>query len=1029
LSVVRVELLGEVQARGDDGAAIDVRGAKQRALLAVLALHRGHTVSADRLVDALWEDNPPANPPNALQAQVAQLRRSLGPASVVTGHNGYALVADVDIEEFEHLATEGRRLLAEGEPAAGAAVLRDALTLIRGEPLADFAFAPFASAERARLDEVRLTVHEARLEAELGLGGLDVLGELEALCAEYPLREHLWALKMAALYRAGRQADALRAYGDARRVLVEELGVDPGPELRRLEAMVLEHDPALDGAPSLDSTSPRPVEIGNIPAALTRFVGRQEELARVREVTEVSRLVTLVGPGGAGKTRLALEAAAAMRPGLRHGAWLVELAPVVDASGVAAAMAIALGVGEMADRRVAGAAGSTVDALIAYLSGRTLLVVLDNCEHVIGEAARVTEALLQAVPGMRIVATSREALGVPGESLLPVGPLPPADALSLFVDRARAAAPSQQVTEEPSLAEEVCRRLDGMPLAIELAAARLRALPLAQLAARLDDRFRLLTGGARTALPRHQTLRAVVDWSYTLLFSDEQRLFDRIAVFTGPFTASDAEAVCDDEQLPRADIFELLLHLVDKSLLATSAGDTVEARFTQLQTLWEYGRERLVASGEAAAMRARHAEYYRALAEDAYEALHGPGAPACRARLTAQLGNLRAALDWHIAAGDAAGAVSLATGIALLWQLNGDFAEGARWLADALGSEGPAPSDVLALGRAWHGYLVCWSSSPAAGIAECSVAVDVLRQADCWRLGEGLGLLAGMLVRNHDFERSLEVLDELRTVLEPGDRPWLMAVHDMLLAFNLAPAGRLDEAEAAARSAFERFDALGEPFQIVDPLWVLAAIAEARGDIDGAVTAQEELLERCRAAGLRIYVPFRLVRLAALRARQGDDEAADRLYDEAIGSSFNPWLTAEAMVGQAAVARRQGDLARARALLDEAERQYGASSLATGRAAVLASLAWWWLASGEPGRAIEAATEAGEVAAETHDPTMQIVANTARAAAAAIAEPTTRNVAVFLAEAARRASGGTFGSLPLPDEPDVAALAARLATG
>jgi tetratricopeptide (TPR) repeat protein len=521
-----------------------------------------------------------------------------------------------------------------------------------------------------------------------------------------------------------------------------------------------------------------------------------------------------------------------------------------------------------------------------------------------------------------------------------------------------------------------------------------------------------------------------VDWSYTLLFTDEQRLFNRIAAFTGPFTVSDAEAVCEDDEIPRSDIFELLLRLADKSLVTASTGDGLEARFTQLQTLWEYGRERLVGSGEAAALRSRHARHYRAMAEDAYEGLRGAAAPAWRGRLTSQLTNLRAALDWHIAAGDAAGAISIATGVALLWHLNGDFAEGARWVADALATDGEAPDDLIAFGRASHAYLVCWSSSPSAAIIECREAVGILRHKDSrHHLADALTLLAGVFVRAHEFERSLQTLTELRAVLDLEDRPWLRAMHDMLFASNLAPLGRLDEAEAAARSALERFDALGEVFQVVDPLWILAGIAEARGDIDRAAAAQEQLLERCRAAGLSIYVPFRLVRLAALRARQGDDEAADRLYDEAIGCSYNPWLTAEAMVGQAAVARRLGDMTRARALLDEAARQYDASSLAAGRAGVLAGLAWWYLGVGEPARAIEASTEAGAVADDAQDPPMQTVASTAKAAAFAIGKPTARNVDAFLSVAKRRARGGTFGSLPLPDERDVAQLVERLTSG
>ena len=671
-------------------------------------------------------------------------------------------------------------------------------------------------------------------------------------------------------------------------------------------------------------------------------------------------------------------------------------------------------------------AGSTTDLIVRYLAGRSLVVVLDNCEHVIGEAAALADTLLGAVPGLRLIATSREPLGIPGEILVPVGGLAPAAAVDLFVDRARAVRPGFDA-DGPAVCviEDICRRLDGLPLAVELAAARLRALPLATLADRLDDRFRLLSRGARTALPRQQTLRAVVDWSYDLLFSDERRLFARLAAFTGGCGLTAAEAVCADEAVPADEILDVLSRLVDKSLVTASSGDG-EPRFGQLQTLWQYGRERLGESGEADAMRARHGAYYRQLATEARQGLRGATGPRCRDRLVAESGNLRAALDWCIATGDADAALSLASGLGWLWFINGDFLEGARWLGDALGAEGPRRPDVGATARLWHGYCVGMSTNPAAGVIECEEAVAALRAGhDRVLLAEALVICATVLGFAHHFRRSLDALDEARELLEPGGHGWLLGAHDLIVAWNLLSLGRLEEAEPAARSSLERFDAAGEVLLVVSPLNALASIAEVRGDLEAASAAYEALLERCRATGQPLQVPFSLVALATLRARQGDDDAADALYAEAIGGSFNPWVSADAMVGQAAVARRLGDLPRARALLDAAGGHYRHIDLPAGPPRVLAGLVWWALAAGHPDQAAAFAASAAEGAAASGDPATQLLADTAVAAVKAIADPTRDHTEAFTALALRRAQGLAYRSLT--DEPDVAALSARLA--
>ena len=417
------------------------------------------------------------------------------------------------------------------------------------------------------------------------------------------------------------------------------------------------------------------------------------------------------------------------------------------------------------------------------------------------------------------------------------------------------------------------------------------------------------------------------------------------------------------------------------------------------------------------------------MAQDAHEGLRGATGPMWRERLTSELGNLRAALDWFIARGDADAALSLASGMAWLWFINSDVVEGARWLGDALSATGPRRPELAATAQVWHGYFVCQAFSPEAGALECEAAIAALTTSgDRVRRAEALVLCATVLMRAHEFERSLDALSQAHDLLEPALHGWQLARHDLILAWNLALLGRLDDAEQAARSSIERFSTQGEVWLSVDPLNILAGIAEARGDLDSASATYEALLERCRAAGQRSYVLFSLLRLAAVRAKQGDDDAADGLYDEAIACSFNPSVSADAMVSQAAVARRLGDLARARALLDAAGSYYRNSDLPAGQTAVLAGLAWWALSAGKADDAMAFAADASQAASASGDPAIQLLADTAVAAVKALADPTRPNIEAFIALAQQRAHNLPYGSLTsYTDEPDVAALTARLA--
>jgi predicted ATPase/DNA-binding SARP family transcriptional activator len=942
---MEIRLFGDLEAI-EGGVPRSVRGPKQRALLALLALQRGEPISGDRLIDALWGEDTPGNPANSLQSLVAQLRRALGSDAVVTSDTGYALNVrpdDIDIFLFERMIAESRRIAEDGRALEASGLLAQALSLASSEPLAEFVYAGFADGERARISELVLLAFELRAEAELALGRHEhLIGDLEASCRQYPLRERLWELLMLALYRSGRQAEALRTYSEARDRLVDELGIEPGEALRDLEARILSHDPALA------SPRPRPVPAapsttGNLRERPSSFVGRDGELERLQQTAESSRLVTVIGPGGVGKTRLAVETAALMQSGQRDGAWLVELAGVTDSDGVPSAVASALRAGEALGAGGAGA-GSTEDLIIQHLAGRSLIVVLDNCEHVIGASAALANHLVCSVPGLRLIATSREALGVPGEVLVPLGGLASEAAIELFGDRATAAQPTFVVdAESRPVVDDICHRLDGLPLAIELAAARIRALPLSALASRIDDRFRLLTGGARTALPRHQTLRAVVDWSHDLLFEDERRLFARLSVFAGGSDLDAAEAICADDRLPRGEILDLLSHLIDKSLVVSEvSGET--ARYSQLQTLWDYARERLAGSGEAHLIRARHAAWYLRLAEGARLGLRGADGIGWRERLEADLDNLRAALDWFIDAHDAVSGLSLVTGLAWLWFVRADSAEGVRWLDDAL-AIGDLDADLGGLrdlAAVWRALHVANITAPSKAVESCAQAVAGLRQVGAPAfLAEGLLLHAEILNRIGDTGGALSCLAEAHPLIIDEKDQWGLALHDMLVAENLATIGRLDEAIQRARTGVERCRELGERWIVVEGLSLLASIEEAHGDLEAAFADYQELVDCAQEARISNFETVGLMRLAALRARQDDDGAAERLFARAVMTSRRPTYTKAALIGRAAAAQRLGDLESCKRWLDEAMSVPDAAGRDPATATAFIGLTWW----------------------------------------------------------------------------------------
>ncbi|MFB9836175.1 BTAD domain-containing putative transcriptional regulator, partial [Actinoallomurus acaciae] len=644
---MRVGILGPLDVTAE-GRSVNAGGPRLRALLIRLALDAGRTVPAAALADEVWPDDGPVDRVNALQSLVARLRRLLPGDVLLSTGGGYRLdlSADaVDACRFEGLAGEGRRALKDGEPEVALRVLDEALGLWRGE-LTDGA----PDTARRRLDELRLGAQEDRAEAALAVGRLDgIVAELRELTATYPFRERLRVLIVRTLTAEGRQAEALAFFAEYPEFLADEVGADPGPEL--LEA----HQAALAGGPA-PAKRPR----GNLRAPVTGLIGRAEEVALVHGRLGTTRLVTLVGPGGVGKTRLATAVAAERSP----DAWLVELASVTDSGALARAVLDALGIGGTG---MFDGPRDDLRRLSEALTGDETLVVLDNCEHLVDDVAPFVQELLGRCPGLRVIATSREPLGVLGEAICPVPPLPMEFAVRLFGDRAAAARPGFVLTAgNAPLVEDLCRRLDGLPLALELAAARLRSLPLTDLAARLDARLDLPAYPRRATEPRHRTLRAVVAWSWDLLGDDERRLARRLAAFPGGISVESAESVA------AADV-DVLTALADRSLLQFDG-----ERYRMLETIREYGLEQLVHSGELARVQAAHAAYFVGLAERAEPCLRDARQLPWLARLAAERDNLFAALRFARQTGDVGVAVLLCAALGVFWLIRGDVDAMAR---------------------------------------------------------------------------------------------------------------------------------------------------------------------------------------------------------------------------------------------------------------------------------------------------------------------------------------------------------------
>jgi predicted ATPase/DNA-binding SARP family transcriptional activator len=840
---VNFRLLGRLEVDADGVDLTPVRP-KQRALLALLLLRAGEVVATDELVEALWGPRPPETAQKALHGHISALRKRLEAERIETRPPGYRLVLaggdELDLDCFERVVATAR---TDG-PSARSRKLRAALALFRGEPLSDFRYEEFAAAEAARLEELRLTVVEEQIEAELELGRhAEVVPQLERLVVDHPLRERMRAQLMLALYRAGRQADPLQAFQEARTWLVDELGIEPGPALQRLERQILNQEAELAVPDALSPERNLASARANLPPQPTPLIGREREIEEVTDLLrrpEV-RLVTLTGTGGTGKTRLAIQAAAALVDNFADGVVFVGLAPLQDPDLVLTTAAQALG--------VIGMSGETLaEDLARRLRDREPLLVFDNFEHLLAAAPSVAD-LAAGAAGVKLLVTSRAPLHLSAEHVYPVSPLATPtgaedvdrllqyESVALFEARAQAARPDFAVTSANAGAvADVCRALDGLPLAIELAASRVGALPPAAMRRRLDHRLKLLVGGAQDAPERQRTLRATIDWSYELLEQAEQRLLVRLVVFAGGCTIEAAQTVCGDD----FEAVDGLAALTEKGLTRLEGSDE-EPRFTMLETIREYAAERLERSEEASTLHRRHAEHFLALAEEAEPNLIGVGSHAdWLDRLERDHDNFRAALDWLEASGDTGGALRLTAALWRFWDLKGHLIDGRRHLERAIrADERPTAARAKALSGAADMALTCGDVGTGRLLAE--EALKLYRTlGDDWGTAFSLLMFAYAVGQDGDWPRAQELFGESvqRFRVLGDDHYELRAARAH--AWSFYEGGDLDRSRELYEDILPRARATHHEFVEAIALSILADIAVDEGRVADAVSLLKE---------------------------------------------------------------------------------------------------------------------------------------------------------------------------------------------
>ena len=898
---LKVRVLGPLVVERD-GVPVAIGGAKSRLLLAVLVARQADGVTSDQLCDALWGATQPRTARTTVQSHLSRLRRILAPEIRIESHaSRYSLVAPastVDAGQFEDA-------IASAGPSASVAVgaeLGAALGWWRGPAFAEMAENEWIWPEAVRLDELRLAATERWIDARLlADDDVDLIADLDRLVTVHPLRECFWRQLMLALYRSGRQAEALRRATQLSRLLRDELGLDLSPIARDLEHRILSDDPSLR-AP----TARPPVAVSRVLEPPTRLVGRDVDIERLNSLLSTQRLVTLVGPGGVGKTRLARRLGADYSATGRPAA-LIELAAVREPTSIAPAVATALDVQQRQH-------GSVEDTLTEFLRDREQLVVLDNCEHVIGAVARLAALLNTACPELRLLATSREPLGVPGETVYTVAPLGVADddeigdlaaspAVQLFCERATSARPDFVVTPPlmPVLVR-LCRRLDGLPLAIELAAVRARSLGLEAMLERLDRRFSLLDAGPRHGDPRHHNLQNLVQWSYDLLAPDQQRLFARLSIFAGSFELDAVEAVCSLDDDP-ADV---LFDLIDRSMVQVVSLD--DERYHLLETLREFARDRLDDAGATKQIAQRHFDWFVDLAERAAAGLLGPDERQWNDRVEHDFDNVRAAHVFALRSGNVDGALRLVSSLCE-FGLRRIRYEVTAWAQEAAHMDGADthPLSPVALATGAYGHFVRGELDAAIG-----VALEAAASAD--RLDVDGGGLAERTLGNSYFylgqtDEALLWMDRMVAGARAANDParlahalYMRSVAETSLGRSVRGAILAGESHAAAQSCrsptalAQAGYALGLALESTEPAAGRAQLAAAT--------------ELAAAAGNRWVEAFARTAVLSIDAGSGRSTEALQGYQEVIqtwyrgGDWVNQWLSIRHVFG---ILQRIGD--------------------------------------------------------------------------------------------------------------------------
>ncbi|GAA1978598.1 BTAD domain-containing putative transcriptional regulator [Amycolatopsis minnesotensis] len=1015
-----------------------------RALLANLLLQPGRAVSADRLAAELWGDRPPGNPANTLQTKVSQLRRTLEAAEaggrelVAFEPGGYVLRIEpgaVDVGRFHALVSRAKLTPVA---AARSALLAEALALWRGPALADFADEPFAAPMIRLLDEDRLAAKEDWAESRLSLGEhREVVGELADLVAANPVRERLRGLHLRALYRSGRQTEALDGYRELRDRLADELGLTPGAEIAELHQAILTQDPALGDGGKGAEVPPRT----NLPVPLTPLVGRDTAVRAVRERLGETRLVTLTGPGGVGKTRLAVETAGGLTAAFDAGVWLIEFAGL-DRGGCAAlscppeewmAEVTASALGIRADP--AGAAGATGDLasrIEEALRAKEILLVLDNCEQFVAPVAALAARLLRAVPGLRVLATSQEPLGLAGEVVWAVPPLEvpgtaslqpghaaedvlaavrESPAVQLFTARAAAAAPGFALgTPNAAAVAVICRKLDGIPLALELAATRIRALGAHELLNRLGDRFRLLDGGHRDAPARQRTLRAMIDWSWELLSEPERIVLRRLAVHAESCGLEAAEAVCSGAGVAPGEVLGLLDGLVGRSLVVSQLDQQGGPRYRLLESVAAYCLDRAREAGESESLLARHARHYLEFAERAEAGLRGPDQQRWLLRVDVDAANVRAALETLIRQGEAELALRLATTMAWYWFLRGRLPEARRSLRSALAAPGAATETARANALAWQAGIAVLEGEGVdeSGFEEAQRIDDPAVQGKVlWFLGHVLATVgkipAGQRLTGQALSRFRRI-----------DFSWGIAAALSDTAGHAMASGDFTLAERDATRSAELFDRVGDRWGQLQAAFALGVLAQLAGDYDRAASLHRDGLRLAQELGLWPEMSYQLSWLGRVAMLRGDFAAAadfhQRALHHAVEQRFKP-AEVYAETGLALGARREGKLDVAEKHLRSVLSWHRGGGFEGGSALILAELGFIAELRGDAAKATELQREGLALAERSADPRAIALGMEGLAGAMALSGEHRAAAALLGAAAAKRASVGT----PLPE--------------